>query len=262
MQSNQSPVLIPEYSVEKKPSVPWGFWPTVGFGLLIAIAYVAAQTLIEVIFAIKTVISNPGISSSQLINNLSNGNILAITIIISALIGIGFTILFAKIRKGISLKEYLALRPIKITTVFIMFGVVIALLIISAVATSGLSQSKFTNQMVQAYQSSTMPAFIWIAVVFFAPVFEEIFFRGFLFAGFRNSRVGIIGAILLTAVLWALLHATQYGIWELLVIFGLGVAFGVVRWRTNSLFASLSMHSMWNLIAMVQTLLYIQGRIH
>ena len=55
-----------------------------------------------------------------------------------------------------------------------MFGVVIALLIISAVATSGLSQSKFTNQMVQAYQSSTMPAFIWIAVVVFAPVFEEV----------------------------------------------------------------------------------------
>ena len=107
-----------------------------------------------------------------------------------------------------------------------------------------------------------MPALIWIAVVIFAPVFEEIFFRGFLFAGFRNSRVGIIGAILLTAVLWALLHATQYGIWELLVIFGLGVAFGVARWKTNSLFASLSMHSMWNLIAMVQTLLYIQGRIH
>ena len=59
MQSNQSPVLIPEYSAEKKPSVPWGFWPTVGFGLLIGLAYVAAQALVEVIFAIKNAVSNP-----------------------------------------------------------------------------------------------------------------------------------------------------------------------------------------------------------
>jgi len=70
-----------------------------------------------------------------------------------------------------------------------------------------------------------------------------------------------MGAILLTAALWALLHATQYNIWELLVIFGLGIAFGVVRWKTNSLYASLGMHSLWNLLSTVLSVICIQGRI-
>ncbi|MGB7724256.1 MAG: CPBP family intramembrane glutamic endopeptidase, partial [Dehalococcoidales bacterium] len=96
----------------------------------------------------------------------------------------------------------------------------------------------------------------------FAPIFEEMFFRGCLFAGFSASKVRVTGAILLTAGRWALLHATQYNIWGLLVIFGLGVAFGIVRWKTNSLYASLSMHSLWNLVSTVLGVLYIQGRIH
>ena len=262
MQNDQASISTPEFTAEKNPPGPWGFWRTIGFGLLIAIAYVAAQALVEVIYAIKVVISNPGISSSQLMNNLLNGNVLAAAILASAIIGTSFTILFVKIRKGISLKEYLAFRPIKMTTILIVFGIIVVLLIIAGLATSGLSQSKFTNQVVQAYQNSTVPALFWIAVVVFAPVFEEIFFRGFLFAGFLNSRVGATGAILLTAVLWALLHATQYGIWELLVILGLGVAFGIVRWRTKSLYASLGMHSLWNLISMVQAALLIKGQGH
>ena len=256
------PVPMPEYPAEKKPSSPWGFWWTVLFGLIIGFAYVLGQIIVEGVFAVKNVISNPGVSSSQLMNILTNGNVLVAAIFVSTVIGAGLTLLFIKMRKGISFKEYLALRPIKVTTVFIVFGIVVALLIIAGFATSGLSQSKFTDQMVLAYQSSTMPVLIWIGVVVFSPMFEEMFFRGFLFTGFRASRVGVTGAILLTAALWALLHATQNGIWELLVIFGLGVAFGIVRWRTNSLYASLSMHSLWNLISMVQTVLYIQGRIH
>jgi hypothetical protein len=262
MQKNELLIPIPQYPTEKKPSGPRGFWSTVLFGLLIGFAYLVSQILVEGIFAIKNVISNPGISSSQLMNSLTNGNVLTTAIFVSTLIGAGFTILFIKIRKGITFKEYLALHPIKVRTFFIVFGITVALLIISGFATSGLNQSKFTDQMVHAYQTSTMPVLIWIAVVVFAPVFEEMFFRGFLFTGFRSSRVGVTGAILITAVLWALLHATQYGIWELLVIFGLGVAFGIVRWRTNSLYASLSMHSLWNLISMIQTVLFIQGRIH
>jgi len=262
MQSNQSPILIPEHPAENKPSGPWGFWPTVGFGLAIGFAYVICQALVMSIFAVKNLISNPGVSSLQLINSLTNGNVLTAVLFVSTIIGAGLTILFIKIRRGISFKEYLALYPVKLWTFFLVSGIAVALLVVSGFATSGLNQSKFTDQMVQAYKSSSMPVLIWIAVVIFSPVFEEIFFRGFLFAGFRASKVGVTGAVFITAVLWALSHATQYSIWELLVIFGVGVAFGIVRWKTKSLYASLTMHSLWNLLSMIQTVLYIQGRIH
>jgi hypothetical protein len=110
MQSDQPQVLVPEYPTEKKPSGPWGFWPTVGFGLLIMLAYFIGQIIVEAVFAINSVISHPGESISQLTNILSNGNALTSTLFVSTIIGAGFTFLFVKMRKGISVKEYLALR--------------------------------------------------------------------------------------------------------------------------------------------------------
>jgi hypothetical protein len=224
------------------------------------LAYFIGQIIVEAVFAINSAISHPGESISQLTNILSNGNALTSTLFVSTIIGAGFTFLFVKMRKGISVKEYLALRPIKVTTLLSVLGITAVLLFASGFLLSGLGQTKFTEEMAQAYQSSSVP--VVIAAAIFAPIFEEMFFRGFLFAGFSALKVGLTGAMLLTAVLWALLHATQYNIWGLLVIFGLGVAFGIVRWKTNSLYASLSMHSLWNLVSTVLGVLYLQGRIH
>lgn len=248
-----------ENNPEIKPGGPWSFWPTVGFGLLVILAYFLGQIAIEAIFAVNSLISHRGESIKQLTNVLSNGTALTTTIFVSTIIGVGFTLLFVHMRKGFSLKEYLALRPIKIITFFSMLGLAALLLFVSGFLLSGLGQTKFSEQLTQAYQSNSIA--VIIAAAIFSPIFEEMFFRGFLFAGFRASKIGVMGAILLTAALWALLHATQYNIWELLVIFGLGIAFGVVRWKTNSLYASLGMHSLWNLLSTVLSVICIQGRI-
>jgi len=40
-------------------------------------------------------------------------------------------------------------------------------------------------------------------------LFEELFFRGFLFRGLSSSFMGPVGAVLVTSALWALIH-TQY----------------------------------------------------
>ena len=54
----------------------------------------------------------------------------------------------------------------------------------------------------------------------------------------------------------------QYNSWKLLVIFGLGKALGVVRWRINSLYASLALHSLGNLISITIAMLFIQGKFY
>jgi membrane protease YdiL (CAAX protease family) len=47
-----------------------------------------------------------------------------------------------------------------------------------------------------------------IALALAAPVTEEIVFRGFLYRGFSESRIGVAGTIALT-VAWALIHIVQ-----------------------------------------------------
>jgi membrane protease YdiL (CAAX protease family) len=89
-----------------------------------------------------------------------------------------------------------------------------------------------------------------MATVVFAPLFEEVFFRGFLFEGFRYSKLGPAGAIFVTSIVWAGFHM-QYGLFQIASIFVLGIILGVVRYRTNSLWPPLAMHVFNNLLAMV-----------
>ncbi|MFC2044902.1 lysostaphin resistance A-like protein, partial [Chloroflexota bacterium] len=105
--------------------------------------------------------------------------------------------------------------------------------------------------MVYTYNTSIWPALLWVALVIFAPAFEETWFRGFLFAGFRQSRIGVYGTIGLTALLWALSHI-QYGIYGITTIFVMGLLFGIARFKTDSLWSPLLMHGLINFVATLQ----------
>jgi uncharacterized protein len=86
--------------------------------------------------------------------------------------------------------------------------------------------------------------------VIFAPAFEEALFRGFLFAGFSQSRIGVPGTVILTSLLWASLHI-QYDLYNIAMIFFLGIGLGIVRAKTNSLWSTFLMHGFWNLVAVI-----------
>ncbi|MFC1958097.1 lysostaphin resistance A-like protein [Chloroflexota bacterium] len=105
--------------------------------------------------------------------------------------------------------------------------------------------------MVNVYNTSVWPPLLWAALIIFAPAFEETFFRGFLFEGFRQSRIGIIGTIGLTALTWAALHM-QYDIYGIVTIFIMGVLLGIVRLKTDSLWSPLLIHAFFNFVATLQ----------
>jgi membrane protease YdiL (CAAX protease family) len=63
-----------------------------------------------------------------------------------------------------------------------------------------------------------------------------------MFRGWSESFVGPIGAIVLTSALWALNH-TQYGWFDRFCIFLMGLALGHFRWRSNSTWLTVIIHS-------------------
>jgi len=107
--------------------------------------------------------------------------------------------------------------------------------------------SEFTTEV---YDTSVWPVLFGIAVVVFAPAFEETFFRGFLFAGLRQSPIGTAGAVALTAAMWTLLHI-QYEASGMSIIFFLGIVLGIVRYKTGSLWTVILIHALWNLFAVL-----------
>ena len=80
-----------------------------------------------------------------------------------------------------------------------------------------------------------------------APFMEELVFRGFFYPVFER-RWGLASAVLITALLFALIHAPQLsGGWpEMTAIFGVGVALSYTRGKTGSLVPSYLMHLAYN----------------
>src|SRR5262245_9515379 len=80
-----------------------------------------------------------------------------------------------------------------------------------------------------------------------APLLEEVIFRGFLFKVLWEIG-GVPVAIVVTAALFALLHAGQLaGNWgSVVLIFAVGCLLSFVRYRSNSLIPSFFVHMSYN----------------
>lgn len=105
--------------------------------------------------------------------------------------------------------------------------------------------------MVQVYTTVEYPALIWVAAVLMAPLLEEMLVRGFLFAGWSRSRLGVKGTILLTSLGWAVVHL-QYDFYGCLIIFVHGILLGIARHRTGSIWVPFLMHAVMNVIATLE----------
>jgi membrane protease YdiL (CAAX protease family) len=98
-------------------------------------------------------------------------------------------------------------------------------------------------------------AMMFVAMaVFVAPLVEETLFRGYLYPLFARS-FGVAPAILLTGVLFGLMHGAQLGwTWGLVTMLTLvGIVFTLVRARTGTVFASFMMHLGYNLLISLAT---------
>ena len=89
--------------------------------------------------------------------------------------------------------------------------------------------------------SSGIVLFLLVAVVM-APLFEEIFFRGFLFRGFADSWGWVWGAVV-SASVFGMAHL-QLDVF--VPLFALGFALAWVYKRTGSLWTSIALHALFN----------------
>ena len=81
------------------------------------------------------------------------------------------------------------------------------------------------------------------------PIMEEFLFRGFMFRGWSESFLGPIGAIVLTSALFGMYH-TQYDWFGRFWVFLFGLVVCTFRWRTNSTWLTVIVHSAFNILAL------------
>lgn len=88
----------------------------------------------------------------------------------------------------------------------------------------------------------------FICVSIYAPIFEEWLCRGMVLRGMLGNGVKPIKAIIISAVVFALIHANP---WQAVPAFLLGLLFGYVYYKTGSLKLTMLMHFTNNTFALI-----------
>ncbi len=239
---------------EREPS-PWGFWATIGFSLLLFLALLVIQVCVTIGFYVVAKVNHYDIDLHSL---GSNGFLVAILAYATMPPIIALSLLFAKLRKSITIKDYFCLsKPkrgqyLKWSLAAIMLG------LCSDAVTFSLGRPIVPKFMVDAYTTAHFTPLFWLALLIAAPLGEEIIFRGFLFKGIQKSRIGASGAILISAIGWSALHL-QYDLYGVGTIFAAGLLIGTARLRSNSIYVPIVMHSIFNLIATIETAIYVSS---
>lgn len=118
-----------------------------------------------------------------------------------------------------------------------------------------------TNDQVLLEQSKYAPLSVYASLLvatFIAPICEEIFFRGFLFMGLAR-RIPIGWAIVISSLLFAIAHGDPG---SFIVLFIIGLALAFLRWRTQSLWPSILLHTVNNGLGALLIALSMWGVIH
>jgi len=104
-----------------------------------------------------------------------------------------------------------------------------------------------SNEVVAALNNSITSQILGFFVVcIFAPVLEELIFRGFLFSSLIKFKFNIKFTVLISSAIFALVHS-HYENGDLVYVFCVGVLLGYARFKTGSLVLPIAMHFFGNL---------------
>lgn len=226
---------------------PWSFWLTLAWGLVCFLIVVVAQSIGAVIGIVYLQLNN---IEFNLENVNTNGMVLSIAGILSLPAYLLGPILFVKLRKTLSIREYFHLYGTTVLNWILWTLGGVALVIGVGYLLKLLGAPEKDPWMVEIWESAGRNPLFIFTILIVAPIGEEWLFRGFLFKGWSefNKTYAPWVAIGLTTLIWTLIHG-QYNWHGLVHLAFVGVYLGVARWKTNSLLVPIWIHFVNNLMA-------------
>ncbi len=246
----------PEHSAASEPAPgPFGFWMTTVLAVVTIVLWGVLQSVVLFVYAQQT---NLRLGAAEIDALSTNGFFLGLVTVTTAPFAIFLTWLWVwlRSRSGYAIGDYLGLKPVSLKTVLIWCAVGVAVAFAADFAKEALGLPVVSEFVVESYKTA-QPLWLYVlAIAIMAPLWEELLFRGFVYDGYAKTRaLGPIGAILVPAVIWAVIHM-QYEVHDIVTIFVLGLVIGLARWRTESLYVPVAMHCVLNSIAIISVALH------
>jgi membrane protease YdiL (CAAX protease family) len=240
-----------------RPPRVWKFWGTALWGLFIFAGMFVGQVAVIAYFVLRR--GGP-IDVAAAIHVVGGG----LTISLSVIMGLPAVLAAAWVAIRPSrtpFADYLALRWTSWRNLFIGIGALVVLVGGWDMVSRALGREVTPGFMGDVLKSAQADGALWLLVIAFcvaAPMSEEIFARGFLYRGWSESRLGPVGAILLSSLAWTSLHL-QYDWFFFGEVFSIGLLLGYLRYRSGSTWLTIVLHGINNLAATIQTI-WIAGQ--
>jgi len=234
---------------------PWGLWATFGFSLVVFLAWLITQIVGIAGLAFLATRFGQTRLAGELVQGTS-GLAWSLGAIVSAPVELGLILLFINLRR-VPLLNYLAIRRVSRVRLLGWTALLLGFCVLSDALTWHLGRAIVPEVMIDAYRTAGWAPLLWLTVIIAAPLTEEVFFRGFIFAGIVHSPLGGIGAVVVTSLVWAAVHQ-QYDAYGQGMVFGAGLLLGYARLQTGSIFPCLAMHGLMNLLATVQVMTVVR----
>ncbi len=242
--------------VEPARPSPWGFWATMAFSLGVIGLFFVLSTVVTLGFIVVQCTAGRNFGEDDFMRLATNGLLFSLATWVSMPLCLAMVVLLVKLRRQLSVREYLSLNQVPAKTYLAWTAIVLVFVIVSDGASWILGKSIVPEVMIEAYRTAVVPPLLWGAIIIAAPVFEELFFRGFFFRGIQQSRLGNVGAVLITSFFWSIIHM-QYDLSIIVWIFLLSILLGIARARSNSTYLTIALHALLNLIATIQVEMYL-----
>ena len=233
----------------------WRLVGTLAWGLGVGLMFVVIQTIATLVVVLR---GETDLGEDKILALLEvgadDGFALSVATFASTLICVPVLLGIAMLKKDSNIRDYFALQPVSTRSLVPWLGILAIFIVLSDTLTVLLGRPVVPEFLSAAYSSAGSLPLLWLALVVAAPLFEEMFFRGFLYKGFASSAVGVPGAIAITAFLWAAIHM-QYDLYGMATIFVLGIVYGLARASSGSLVVPLILHAITNIVATAEAAL-------
>lgn len=213
------------------------------------IAYMLLLVLVLVPIFIEYALFNYLVNVFQ--NELYAGTLMGLIMAILFTTALYFIVLKPKGQswKSVGLKSF-PLKEWKLIMfwTFVLIALSVGIVIIMAYLGIGADNSK--TESLQSHMSLMNFGIGFVSAAIISPIYEEIFYRGFLYR-FFSSRYGVLSGMLISSVIFTVVHIPTFN--TLPVNFISGLIFAWVYQKTDSIIPSILIHGIFNGIAVILT---------
>lgn len=239
----------------ESPKAAITLFQTLSLAILILVVYVFLQGSLLQHFAKAQLgeLADAKALAESMKSLVYDARVLSYVEIISGTLTTLFIILLIRLR-NVSPVEHLKLYAFKKRDLINGLVVLVAFTVLLTFI-SWLVSHESSEFMTKIWESNDNVILLILGIVIAAPIFEETLFRGFVFTGIQESHLGTGAAIVFSSAFWAIIH-TQYGAFDLISIFLLGIVFSVARIASGSLLLPIILHGTFNLFAILEMALF------